>query len=256
MHLKVEIACKGQHPSERILRVRDADGAVHATHASARSLRVAAADASVAALDIGFPVGRRGDGAYLVEITNETATGLRRLYVPMSALLRDPDELDGGVGVRLALRESWVGNTVASVTLRGATTAEGVRKTLEFSVNPDLVEDGTLSVQGPAAKSHGAYLFLVDDLRGPREAWVDPSSILAAGPTLDEAMAEPGDLFVHFKGGVYRRLRAEGDATVYEGLWPNRPAEFRRPTAEFEGDVAHDGNRHPRFAPVKVGTNA
>jgi hypothetical protein len=96
-----------------------------------------------------------------------------------------------------------------------------------------------------------------------------------------DAIAEPGDVRVHYKGGVYRKLAvitcdaglAAGDtvelkawaaaATVtdpvqagtpmalYEHLYPHEYRYYLRPDAMFEGALEVEGAEVPRFKPAR-----
>lgn len=71
----------------------------------------------------------------------------------------------------------------------------------------------------------------------------------------EEALAAPGEIYAHYKGGVYRLV--ERDVThseslekgvLYEHLWPHAHGFWFRPTELFFGTLP-DGS--PRFRLVK-----
>jgi hypothetical protein len=74
------------------------------------------------------------------------------------------------------------------------------------------------------------------------------------------ALAAPGEIYEHFKGGIYRILHrsTDGQGTEwvhYEHLWPHRHSTARRPTVEFFEAVERDGRVMRRFSFVKGDTN-
>jgi hypothetical protein len=102
--------------------------------------------------------------------------------------------------------------------------------------------------------------------------------------TRDEALAQAGDIRVHYKGGVYRKLDVipapgalsagdlvkvhapghEGLATVtdpagrgeplalYEHLYPHAHAYYLRPDAMFEGSLETGALRFPAARPPRA----
>lgn len=74
------------------------------------------------------------------------------------------------------------------------------------------------------------------------------------------ALAAPGEIYEHFKGGIYRVLHrsTDGQGTEwidYEHLWPHRHGTARRPTVEFFEVVERDGRVMRRFSLVKGDTD-
>lgn len=58
----------------------------------------------------------------------------------------------------------------------------------------------------------------------------------------EEALAAPGDVRLHFKGGIYRKLGIVLNAdqklrplAIYEHLWPHAHQYYVRDNEEFEG---------------------
>lgn len=69
-----------------------------------------------------------------------------------------------------------------------------------------------------------------------------------------EALAAPGDVYRHYKGGIYRVLHSNvrhsedlSTGVVYEHLWPHAHGVWYRPAALFFGALK-DGT--PRFVRV------
>ena len=66
-----------------------------------------------------------------------------------------------------------------------------------------------------------------------------------------QAVAAPGEIYEHYKGGVYRVLHRgvrhserEGEVgVVYEHLWPNPHHYWYRPEAIFDGKLEDGRNR-------------
>lgn len=61
-------------------------------------------------------------------------------------------------------------------------------------------------------------------------------------PTKEEAYAAPGEIYQHYKGGVYRLVQCDVKHTetgemgvVYEHLWPHNHTFFFRPQEMFFG---------------------
>lgn len=61
--------------------------------------------------------------------------------------------------------------------------------------------------------------------------------------TEDEALATPGLIYRHYKGGIYRFVMARVKNTdtgkpgiVWEHLWPHAQSYFWRPAGEFEDE--------------------
>jgi hypothetical protein len=74
--------------------------------------------------------------------------------------------------------------------------------------------------------------------------------------TKEEALAAPGEIYQHYKGGVYRLLErgVKHSETLevgvfYEHLWPHERGLWFRPEGIFFGNLP-DGS--PRFALVKA----
>lgn len=67
----------GLHPNERVYRIHEADGS------TAESIAWSIPDGTIA---IGYPVGQRADGAYLVELPHETTDGRWRVWVKLEEL--------------------------------------------------------------------------------------------------------------------------------------------------------------------------
>lgn len=74
--------------------------------------------------------------------------------------------------------------------------------------------------------------------------------------TEKEALAAPGPIYRHYKGGIYRlvqrgvRHSETGEVGVlYEHLWPHDHGFWFRPEALFFGNLE---NGEPRFKLVKV----
>ena len=73
--------------------------------------------------------------------------------------------------------------------------------------------------------------------------------------TEEEALAAPGEIYRHYKGGVYR-LVSRGVkhsetlevGVVYEHLWPHEHEFWYRPEEMFFGKLS---NGEPRFKLVK-----
>jgi hypothetical protein len=71
--------------------------------------------------------------------------------------------------------------------------------------------------------------------------------------TESEALAMPGELYRHYKGGIYRVIargarhsETQETGTVYEHLWPHEPGIWFRPdTPAGFFDALPDGR--PRF---------
>jgi hypothetical protein len=77
-----EILCDpGLHPSLIVLGVATADGQLEEISLDRRSF--SEADGGI---DVGHPVGQRGDGALLVEFPQETSRGAWRLWVPAATV--------------------------------------------------------------------------------------------------------------------------------------------------------------------------
>lgn len=69
----------GMHPKEFVYRIHEADGS------TTESFAWQIVDGAV---DIGWPVARREDGAYLVELPQETVAGCWRVWVKPEELVR------------------------------------------------------------------------------------------------------------------------------------------------------------------------
>lgn len=69
----------GMHPKEFAYRIHEADGCTTESFA----WRV-----TNGAVDVGYPVGQREDGAYLVELPQETVDGRWRVWVMPGELVR------------------------------------------------------------------------------------------------------------------------------------------------------------------------
>ena len=74
--------------------------------------------------------------------------------------------------------------------------------------------------------------------------------------TREGALAAPGDIYLHYKGGIYRVLHTNVTHTetsesgvVYEHLYPHTYGCYFRPTEMFFG-ILKNGSR--RFIPVKT----
>ncbi|HWO07776.1 MAG TPA: DUF1653 domain-containing protein [Candidatus Paceibacterota bacterium] len=68
--------------------------------------------------------------------------------------------------------------------------------------------------------------------------------------TTEEAYAAPGEIYQHYKGGVYRLIQREVKHTetgeigvVYEHLWPHDHTFFFRPQEMFFGKNEKDKER-------------
>ncbi len=77
---------------------------------------------------------------------------------------------------------------------------------------------------------------------------------LSLAKSKEEALAMPGTIYEHYKGGIYRFLH-EGrdsetlaDVVMYEHLWPHAHGYWARPKELFYGTLA-DGS--PRFKLIK-----
>jgi hypothetical protein len=75
-----------------------------------------------------------------------------------------------------------------------------------------------------------------------------------------EALHAPGEIYRHFKGGIYRIVqRGVKDSEtlepgiVYEHLWPRAHAFWYRPESSFFSKL---DNGETRFRPLKKATNA
>lgn len=71
-----------------------------------------------------------------------------------------------------------------------------------------------------------------------------------------EALAAPGDIYRHYKGGIYREfflatvasdLKEGDEVVVYEHLYPNEHGFFVRSDTEFSGNVVKTDCSQPRF---------
>lgn len=69
---------KGMHPAKKVYRIHEADG--NTTESFAWRI-------INGVIDIGFPVRQREDGAYLVELPQETIDGRWRVWVKPEELL-------------------------------------------------------------------------------------------------------------------------------------------------------------------------
>ena len=74
-------------------------------------------------------------------------------------------------------------------------------------------------------------------------------------PTETQALAAPGEIYRHFKGGIYRVVlrgvkHSERDEVgiVYEHLWPHDHGFWYRPESIFSSP---QGNGEPRFVLIK-----
>jgi hypothetical protein len=74
-------------------------------------------------------------------------------------------------------------------------------------------------------------------------------------PTKEAACAAPGEIFQHYKGGVYRLVRRDVKhsetlevGVVYEHLWPHEHGYWFRPESLFFGKLS---NGEPRFRLIK-----
>ena len=73
--------------------------------------------------------------------------------------------------------------------------------------------------------------------------------------TKEEAYAAPGEIYQHYKGGVYRLVQRDvthsetlEKGVLYEHLWPHSHGYWFRPTDLFFGGLP-DGS--PRFKLIK-----
>ena len=72
--------------------------------------------------------------------------------------------------------------------------------------------------------------------------------------TEDEALNLPGQVYRHYKGGIYRVLfealhtETEEVLVIYEHLWPHEHRHFARPAAMFYGTLENGKNR---FEPIR-----
>lgn len=73
--------------------------------------------------------------------------------------------------------------------------------------------------------------------------------------TKEQALAAPGEIYLHYKGGVYRLLNKDVRhsetlemGVLYEHLWPHAHGYWYRPDAIFFGTLE---NGEPRFKLVK-----
>lgn len=78
----------------------------------------------------------------------------------------------------------------------------------------------------------------------------------AAYSSKQEALAAPGEIYQHYKGGVYRLVQRDvrhsetGEIGVlYEHLWPHDHGFWFRPQDIFFGTLE---NNEPRFKLVKA----
>lgn len=73
----------------------------------------------------------------------------------------------------------------------------------------------------------------------------------------EEALDAYGEIYVHYKGGIYRALDTalhtedQKEVMVYEHLWPNAYGMYVRPLDLFYGNVVVDGKLVRRFEPVE-----
>lgn len=70
--------------------------------------------------------------------------------------------------------------------------------------------------------------------------------------TRAEALGQPGDVRVHYKGGIYRKLfvatltddaKAGDQVAVYEHLHPHEHKYYARPDGMFEGVLDTTGEK-------------
>ena len=77
--IRVEVIGEGQHPSERMIAVKMADGVQENVIVDRRSIERDT-------IDIGYPVASEDD-RYLIELPRETTTGQWRVWVKASDVL-------------------------------------------------------------------------------------------------------------------------------------------------------------------------
>jgi hypothetical protein len=77
-------------------------------------------------------------------------------------------------------------------------------------------------------------------------------------PTEAEALAAPGKIVRHYKGGIYRIVSKNArhsetleEGVVYEHLWPHQHGFWFRPAALFWGTLPADKGGGPRFKITK-----
>ncbi len=73
-----------------------------------------------------------------------------------------------------------------------------------------------------------------------------------------DALAAPGKIVRHYKGGIYRVVDEHvrhsetlEEGVLYEHLWPNKHGLWFRPKAMFWGSVEPEKGGGARFAVVK-----
>lgn len=76
-------------------------------------------------------------------------------------------------------------------------------------------------------------------------------------PTKEEALAAPGEIYQHYKGGVYRLVQRGirhsetlETGVLYEHLWPHDHGFWFRPEDIFFGSLE---SGEPRFKLIKKG---
>lgn len=79
--VRITMLGRGTHSSEMVVSVRTADGNEEEIVVDSRSIKDGA-------LEIGFPVGIKGDN-YLVELPRETMRGAWRIWVPKESTMEE-----------------------------------------------------------------------------------------------------------------------------------------------------------------------